>query len=184
MIRQDFQRIDPKRRSNLDHKKTQFAVPIFKQQDYPHRLNFYEIPPTAEITLEQFEQWAIDRLKSMWFDHFRHGVRVETYWTEQFWPKSRPALIETSPPPKLRHTSHHCCRNSFPFPRTRPRPSEPPTRDSKMSARRITIHISSFDWHSPPRKSSDDGSRGRKPCSSGSVSSKMTRKRSGLSSKA
>ncbi|KAK1145942.1 DNA primase subunit pri2 [Aspergillus melleus] len=63
MIRQDFQRVDPKRRSNLDHKKTQFAVPVFKQQDYPHRLNFYEIPPTAEITLEQFEQWAIDRLK-------------------------------------------------------------------------------------------------------------------------
>lgn len=63
MIRQDFRRIDPKRRATLDHKKKQFATPVFKQQDYPHRLNFYEIPPTDEITLEQFEQWAIDRLK-------------------------------------------------------------------------------------------------------------------------
>jgi DNA primase large subunit len=65
MIRQDFHRIDPKRRANLDHKKKQFAAPVFKQQDYPHRLNFYDVPPTAEITLEQFEQWAIDRLKGM-----------------------------------------------------------------------------------------------------------------------
>ena len=64
MIRQDFHRIDPKRRTTIDHKKKQFATPIFKQQDYPHRLNFYEVPPTAEITLEEFEQWAIDRLKS------------------------------------------------------------------------------------------------------------------------
>ncbi|KAL4758855.1 DNA primase subunit PRI2 [Aspergillus foveolatus] len=63
MIRQEFNRIDPKRRANLNYKKTQFATPTFKQQDYPHRLNFYDTPPTAEITLEQFEQWAIDRLK-------------------------------------------------------------------------------------------------------------------------
>jgi DNA primase large subunit len=63
MIRQGFQRIDPKRRATLDHKKKQFATPTYKQQDYAHRLNFYDVPPTAEITLEQFEQWAIDRLK-------------------------------------------------------------------------------------------------------------------------
>ncbi|GAA5897500.1 DNA primase subunit PRI2 [Sporobolomyces salmoneus] len=30
---------------------------------YPHRLSFYERPPTEEITLEQFEVWAIDRLR-------------------------------------------------------------------------------------------------------------------------
>lgn len=64
MIRQEFHRIDPKRRANLDPRKKQFASSAFKQQDYPHRLNFYDVPPTAEITLEQFEQWAIDRLKS------------------------------------------------------------------------------------------------------------------------
>ncbi|GAA5854515.1 hypothetical protein JCM5353_000035 [Sporobolomyces roseus] len=30
---------------------------------YPHRLNFYQTPPTEEITLEEFEVWAIDRLR-------------------------------------------------------------------------------------------------------------------------
>ena len=65
MIRQDYNRIDPKRRSTIDHKKRQFAIPTYKQQNYPHRLSLYEIPPTLEITLEQFEQWAIDRLRSI-----------------------------------------------------------------------------------------------------------------------
>lgn len=64
MIRQDINRIDPKRRNTIDYKKKQFATPAYKQHEYHHRLNFYEIPPTAEITLEEFEQWAIDRLKS------------------------------------------------------------------------------------------------------------------------
>ena len=65
MIRQDYNRIDPKRRSTIDYKKKQFAVPTYKQQNYPHCLSLYEIPPTLEITLEQFEQWAIDRLRSI-----------------------------------------------------------------------------------------------------------------------
>lgn len=64
MLRSDAPRIDPKRRQGLDYKKKQFAQPSFKQLEYPFRLNFYQIPPTAEITLEQFEQWAIDRLRS------------------------------------------------------------------------------------------------------------------------
>ena len=64
MIRQNNDRIDPKRRNVLSHKKKQFADPTYKQQEYPHRLSFYDVPPTAEITLEQFEQWAIDRLRS------------------------------------------------------------------------------------------------------------------------
>ncbi|MCJ1333782.1 hypothetical protein MMC10_010482 [Thelotrema lepadinum] len=55
-------RIDAKRR-NISHKRKQFANPTYKQQDYPYRLNFYDVPPVAEITLEQFEQWAIDRLR-------------------------------------------------------------------------------------------------------------------------
>ncbi|KAI1920240.1 DNA primase subunit pri2 [Ophidiomyces ophidiicola] len=63
MLQYDKTRIDPKRRAGLDFKRRQFATPTYKQQDYPHRLNFYEVPPTAEITLEQFEQWAIDRLR-------------------------------------------------------------------------------------------------------------------------
>lgn len=63
MIRQDFARVDSKRRSYLDPKKKQFAQPLFKHQDYQHRLNFYVLPPTAEISLEEFEEWAINRLK-------------------------------------------------------------------------------------------------------------------------
>lgn len=30
---------------------------------YPFRLNFYNYPPLLEITIEQFEQWAIDRMR-------------------------------------------------------------------------------------------------------------------------
>ncbi|KUJ10968.1 DNA primase, large subunit [Mollisia scopiformis] len=63
MIRQDFSRIDPKRRTGLDHRKKQFATPVYQNLEYKHRLNFYVTPPTADITLEQFEQWAIDRLR-------------------------------------------------------------------------------------------------------------------------
>ena len=32
---------------------------------YPTRLNFYDKPPKDEISLEEFEQWAIDRLRGM-----------------------------------------------------------------------------------------------------------------------
>src|SRR5215469_10989166 len=64
MIRSDHARIDAKRRSALDPKKRQFAQPIFQHHDYKHRLNFYTLPPTEQITLEEFEEWAISRLKS------------------------------------------------------------------------------------------------------------------------
>ncbi|KXJ92911.1 eukaryotic and archaeal DNA primase, large subunit-domain-containing protein [Microdochium bolleyi] len=63
MLRQDFNRVDPKRRNVVDHRKKQFADPAYKENQYPHRLNIYATPPTADITLEQFEQWAIDRLR-------------------------------------------------------------------------------------------------------------------------
>ena len=33
---------------------------------YPHRLNFYTLSPQLEVTLEEFELWAIDRLYSKW----------------------------------------------------------------------------------------------------------------------
>ncbi|KXX81493.1 putative DNA primase large subunit [Madurella mycetomatis] len=56
-------RIDVKKRNVVDHRKKQFADPLYKETQYPHRLNFYSTPPTADITLEQFEQWAIDRLR-------------------------------------------------------------------------------------------------------------------------
>jgi DNA primase large subunit len=65
MIRHDYSRVDAKRRANLDYKKRQFAKADFQQHNYEHRLNFYVLPPTAEITLDEFETWAIDRLKGM-----------------------------------------------------------------------------------------------------------------------
>ena len=66
MLRQDFNRIDPKRRhaTVIDPRKKQSADPAYKETTYPHRLNLYGDAPTADITLEQFEQWAIDRLRS------------------------------------------------------------------------------------------------------------------------
>lgn len=66
MMRNEYSRIDPKRRNNVDHKKKQFAQPAWKQQEYRQRLNFYDIPPTANITLEEFEEWALHRLKGRW----------------------------------------------------------------------------------------------------------------------
>ncbi|KAI0420219.1 eukaryotic and archaeal DNA primase, large subunit-domain-containing protein [Xylaria grammica] len=63
MLRQDFNRSDAKRRILADHRKKQFATPTYQETEYNHRLNFYATPPTADITLEQFEQWAIDRLR-------------------------------------------------------------------------------------------------------------------------
>jgi DNA primase large subunit len=65
MLRHDHNRAESKRRHVVDHRKQQFAEPAFKQSTYPSRLNFYRNPPTADITLEEFEQWAIDRLKGM-----------------------------------------------------------------------------------------------------------------------
>ena len=60
MYRQDAlkkQRLTDSRRKHFG------GAANFKPIDYPHRLNFYITPPTAEITLDQFEQWAIDRLR-------------------------------------------------------------------------------------------------------------------------
>ena len=89
MIKNEHPRIDPKRRQNLDPKKRQFAKPLYQQQEYKHRLNFYSVPPTADITLEEFEEWAIQRLKGTLaispplkcqlhnHHHCRRGVRTE-----------------------------------------------------------------------------------------------------------
>jgi hypothetical protein len=121
MIRQDFQKIDPKRRATLDHKKKQFASPVYKQQDYPHRLNFYDIPPTAEITLEQFEQWAIDRLKGMNGDSC-NVMRSSAHSSVQYWPKSKLVPIEISRLRRQRHISLLSCRNISHFPPIHPLP--------------------------------------------------------------
>lgn len=56
-------RIDPKKRAIIDPRKRQFASAQWIEQDYAHRMNFYTIPPTGDVTLEQFEEWGIARLK-------------------------------------------------------------------------------------------------------------------------
>ncbi|CAI5759360.1 unnamed protein product [Candida verbasci] len=42
-----------------NNKKLDYDLPKL----YSCRLSFYDLPPTREITLEEFEKWAIDRLK-------------------------------------------------------------------------------------------------------------------------
>ena len=56
-------RIDAKRRTIIDPRKKQFAKAQWQEQTYTHRMNFYTLPPTGDVTLEQFEEWAIARLK-------------------------------------------------------------------------------------------------------------------------
>ena len=65
MNRQDHSRIEQKRRQVVNPKKRQFVNPAYEHQEYNHRPNFYTVPPTAEISLEDFEIWAIDRLKGI-----------------------------------------------------------------------------------------------------------------------
>ncbi|KAK9237296.1 eukaryotic and archaeal DNA primase, large subunit-domain-containing protein [Lipomyces kononenkoae] len=43
--------------------RTNFGKEVIREQDYPDRLNMYLIPPLAEITLDEFEEWALDRLR-------------------------------------------------------------------------------------------------------------------------
>ncbi|KAG8901050.1 hypothetical protein FRB99_005592 [Tulasnella sp. 403] len=39
------------------------SLTVEKHLRYPYRLNLYQRPPLGDITLEEFETWAIDRLK-------------------------------------------------------------------------------------------------------------------------
>ncbi len=112
MIRQDFARIDSKRRAVLDPKKKQFASPSYKQLDYEHRLNFYTQPPTAEITLEQFEQWAIDRLRSVCSEDQRLWYSIADH-IAQYSRNSKRAPSAIKHPPKLRPISNLCCKSTF-----------------------------------------------------------------------
>lgn len=39
-----------------------FGLEVSKDTEYPTRLSFYKDPPRSEITIEEFQNWAIDRL--------------------------------------------------------------------------------------------------------------------------
>lgn len=56
-------RIDAKKRAVLDPRKRQFAKAQYVECDYTYRMNFYTVPPTGDISLEEFEEWGIARLK-------------------------------------------------------------------------------------------------------------------------
>jgi DNA primase large subunit len=78
MIRQDSTRIAAKRRAVLDHRKKQFEAARFQEVGYANRLNFYEVPPTGDVTLEEFEGWGVDRLRGMSSQfHWIHGAGRE-----------------------------------------------------------------------------------------------------------
>lgn len=40
-----------------------YNTQTFHLAKFPHKLSFYERPPLEEITLEEFEEWALDRLR-------------------------------------------------------------------------------------------------------------------------
>ena len=65
-------RVDAKRRAVVDPKKRLFAKAQWKEQDYHYRMNFYTIPPTGDVSLEEFEEWGIARLKGTAFSVTRN----------------------------------------------------------------------------------------------------------------
>ena len=74
-------RIEAKKRAILDPQKQQFVKPQWVKQKYDHRMNFYTIPPTEDIALEDFEEWGIARLKvlaELEACHFRNRSPAET----------------------------------------------------------------------------------------------------------
>ena len=100
MLRQSHDRIDPKRRNVVDYRKKQFGTPQYKDTNYPYRLNFYADAPTADITLEQFEQWAIDRLRGK----SKNPWGIPSLTGLQCWANSKPAPFATDHQPKPRAT--------------------------------------------------------------------------------
>ncbi|KAK4634095.1 hypothetical protein CLAFUW4_01969 [Fulvia fulva] len=55
-------RMSGKKRA-FEPRKAQFQKATWQEQEYAHRMNFYVIPPTGHVTLEEFEEWGIARLK-------------------------------------------------------------------------------------------------------------------------
>lgn len=50
-------------RRNFEEKAISSKIQYNLPKLFSSRLSFYDLPPTEEITLEEFEKWAIDRLK-------------------------------------------------------------------------------------------------------------------------
>ena len=56
-------RIDAKKRAVLNPRKQHFEEAKWASESFPHRMSFYTVPPTGDVSLEQFEEWGIARLK-------------------------------------------------------------------------------------------------------------------------
>lgn len=93
--------------------------------EYPYRLNFYRVPPVQEITLDEFEQWAIDRIKVLGeidactvrnktFKEMEASLRplLQKYLPLSFGDsKSKSAVVEDER--KKDHYSHYILRLAF-----------------------------------------------------------------------
>lgn len=141
MNRQEYSRTDPKRRQVVNHKKKQFVNSVFDHHEYKHRLNFYTIPPTADITLEEFELWAIDRLKGT--THNSTSPSTPLTPPSQSWPNSNPATSATAPPKKPNPTCALSLKSTCHCPKT------PHERRSNKSAKKTTTHTLSSVWPFP-----------------------------------
>jgi len=112
-----------KKRLTVDPKKRQFADATWSEATYNHALNFYALPPTANITLEEFEQWAIMRLKvlgELETCTFRNKTPEETLsYMTPILEKHLPLLPNSSKSPlllqqrKWDHYSHFILRLAF-----------------------------------------------------------------------
>lgn len=86
---------------------------------YPHQLSFYTTPPTSEITLDQFEQWAIDRLRSAYLARSSSSYPPSTadkIHPSQSSARLSPANTGTKPLKKQPPSSNPSWTNTFPWP--------------------------------------------------------------------
>ncbi|KDQ15373.1 hypothetical protein BOTBODRAFT_31695 [Botryobasidium botryosum FD-172 SS1] len=93
------------------------------REKYPLRLNMYDRPPAQDVTLEEFETWAIDRLKVLSeiessFVRNRTHDELKTVTTDQcrkYLPvDSNNAELQTREPQRKKdHVSHFILRLAF-----------------------------------------------------------------------
>ena len=87
-------RIDAKKRAVLNPRKQHFEKAQWADESFPHRMSFYTVPPTGDVSLESFEEWGIARLKvlaELEACQFRNKTATET---EEY---MRPILIKHLP---------------------------------------------------------------------------------------
>ena len=84
--------------------------------EYATRLNFYAYPPNKEVTLEEFESWAIDRL------YGNHNLLMDMMMAAeiyQFLERSNRQCFETNHKKKLSKTCGRSLTNICRCPQTR-----------------------------------------------------------------